>query len=616
MRDVDLAFWRQAFEAENYICEDELLITVSLALKLGRPLLIEGAPGVGKTEIAKVLARVLETELIRLQCYEGLDESKALYEWNYQGQLLKIQLMREANGNPMREEEIFSAKYLLERPLLKAIRSDRQVVLLIDEIDKTDQEFEAFLFEVLSDFQVSIPELGTVKARHLPVVVLTSNQERELSDGLRRRCVYLYIDYPSPEKEQEILRCKIPAAGYRLIWEIATTVHYLRYELDLEKPPSTSETLDWGKVLAEWKIEKMDPQTVRQTLGILLKNHQDMMTFQHKIGFEGLCTMLRSAWDGADLAAKGDSLLARAIKKKEPSAVTAFLRIPWQFLKRVAVAKPNHKAIFGTACRDFALQLKQGAPQSGGEGTHEERTRRHMKPAELERINPADLPGIIRRLRRVFRNLRVVPSRRSKMDPTARMLDVRKSILRSLRYGGDWIPFAFRRRKLRQPNLVVLCDVSASMIQHVGFTVPLLFALSHSTAKVNAFVCAGDLEPVTGYFKQTSDFASAVDRLLQETTQVGRGTQLARSFQQLLQQPDIRLASSTCLIVVSDAETIEPDECVRMLKRLAGRVRKVLWLNTQSRDLWNRAVVGELRRHCGMEICTSLNQTIRCLNRL
>jgi hypothetical protein len=282
----------------------------------------------------------------------------------------------------------------------------------------------------------------------------------------------------------------------------------------------------------------------------------------------------------------------------------------------VAVAKPNHKAIFGIACRDFALQLQQGAPQSGGEGTHEERTRRPATPPELERINPADLPDIIRRLRRVFRNLRVIPSRRSKNDPSAQVLDVRKSILRSLRYGGDWIPFAFRRRKLRQPNLVVLCDVSASMIQHVGFTVPLLFALSHSTAKINAFVCAGDLEPVTAYFKQTLDFASAVERLLQETTQVGRGTQLARSFQQLLQQPDIRLTSSTCLIVVSDAETIEPDECVRALKRLAGRVRKVLWLNTQRRGLWNKAVVGELRRHCSMEVCTSLNHTIRCLNRL
>ena len=292
------------------------------------------------------------------------------------------------------------------------------------------------------------------------------------------------------------------------------------------------------------------------------------------------------------------------------------MRTPWQFLKRVAVAKPNHKAVFGIACRDFALQLQQGTPQSGGEGTHEQQKRQQTTAAEIERINPADLPGIIRRLRRVFRNLRVVPSRRNQSDPGAHALDVRKSILRSLRYGGDWIPYAFRRKKLRQPHLVVLCDVSASMIQHVGFTVPLLFALSHSTTKMNAFVCAGDLEPVTAYFKQTQDFAAAVDRLLQETTQVGRGTQLARSFQQLTQRQELRLTSATCLIVVSDAETIEPEQCVKALKRVASRVRKVFWLNTQRRNLWNKAVVGELRRYCSMEVCTSLNQTVRFLNRL
>ena len=313
---INLAFLRDAFEAENYICEDDLLITVSLALKLGRPLLVEGAPGVGKTEIAKVLSNVLETELIRLQCYEGLDESKALYEWNYQGQLLKIQLVRDSTQAHLREGDIFTAKYLLERPLLRAIRAEKQVVLLIDEIDKTDQEFEAFLFEVLSDFQVSIPELGTVKASHTPVVVLTSNQERELSDGLRRRCVYLYIDYPSREKESEILRRKVPDAGKRLIWDIAAAVHYLRYELDLEKPPSTAETLDWTKVLSEWKAEKLEPVQVQQTLGVLLKTHQDMTTFIQKIGFDGLCALLRRKWDGADLEAKADSLLARALKKK------------------------------------------------------------------------------------------------------------------------------------------------------------------------------------------------------------------------------------------------------------------------------------------------------------
>ena len=263
------------------------------------------------------------------------------------------------------------------------------------------------------------------------------------------------------------------------------------------------------------------------------------------------------------------------------------------------------------------MQLRQAAPQGGGEGTRDEQAvRRPAQATELARIDPTDLPAIIRRLRRVFRNLRVVPSRRIKNDPTARQLDIRKSILRSLRYNGDWIPFAYRRRKLRQPQLIVLCDVSASMIQHVGFTVPLLFALSHSTAQIHAFVCAGELEPVNAYFKQTMDFSLAVERLLQDTRQVGRGTQLARSFQQLLHQPGVRLSSSTCLIVISDAETIDPEECIKALRQISVRVRKVLWLNTQQRGLWNRSVVQPLRRYCSMEVCTSLNQTIHSFNRL
>ena len=314
--DNNAAFLRQAFTAENYICEDELVITVSLALKLGRPLLIEGAPGVGKTEIAKVLAVAMETELIRLQCYEGLDESKALYEWNYQAQLLKIQMIREAGCDHPVEEELFSARYLLERPLLKAIRSPQRSVLLIDEIDKTDEEFEAFLFELLSDFQVSIPEMGTIRAVHIPVVVLTSNQERELSDGLRRRCVYLYIDYPSPEKETAILQLKAPGAPDRLVWEITTAMQFLRQELDLEKPPSTAEAIDWTTVLVDMGCRQLTPETVKQTLGLLLKNHHDFLVFAKTIGYEGFCSMLRKRWDGADLDAKGDSLLARAVKKK------------------------------------------------------------------------------------------------------------------------------------------------------------------------------------------------------------------------------------------------------------------------------------------------------------
>ncbi len=217
---------RSGFESNGYIAEDEITVPVYLALRLEKPVLITGAPGVGKTEIAKVLAGVFETDLIRLQCYEGLDESKALYEWNYQRQLIKIQLIRDSGSGESMERDLFSQEYLLERPLLKAIQAPKKAVLLIDEIDKTDEEFEAFLFEVLSDFQVSIPELGTLKSRHIPVVVLTNNGERELSDGLKRRCVFLFIDFPSVEKEIRIIRVKVPEAGERLAEEVALAMNY------------------------------------------------------------------------------------------------------------------------------------------------------------------------------------------------------------------------------------------------------------------------------------------------------------------------------------------------------------------------------------------------------
>lgn len=313
--DMDAKCLRQVFAAENYICEEDLIITVSLALKLGRPLLVEGAPGVGKTEIAKILATALETELIRLQCYEGLDESKALYEWNYQAQLLKIQMIRESHGESSIEEELFSPRYLLERPLLKAIRSPQRSVLLIDEIDKTDEEFEAFLFELLSDFQVSIPEMGTVRAVHIPVVVLTSNQERELSDGLRRRCVYLYIDYPSQEKETEILQLKAPGISESLVWEITAAMKYLRQELALEKPPSTAEAIDWAVMLVDMECGELSPEIVQHTLGLLLKSHHDMAVFTQSIGCEGLCAMLQKRRIGVDSSQEVASL-ASVLKKK------------------------------------------------------------------------------------------------------------------------------------------------------------------------------------------------------------------------------------------------------------------------------------------------------------
>lgn len=284
---------RRAFEANGYIGEDEIIVTIFIALRLGKPLLIEGAPGVGKTEIAKVLASIYRTELIRLQCYEGLDENKALYEWNYQRQLIRIQVAREAKDGCAVEDDLFSDKYLLERPLLKAIRSEQVSVLLVDEIDKCDEEFEAFLFEVLSDFQVSVPELGTIKAKHVPIVVLTSNGERELSDGLKRRCAYLYIDYPSVDKEIKILTTKVPEVGDYLAEQLAKAMYYLRHEVDLKKKPSISETLDWARAVLTMEADRLSPELINQTLNLILKNKEDIDVFRETCGADKLANISR-----------------------------------------------------------------------------------------------------------------------------------------------------------------------------------------------------------------------------------------------------------------------------------------------------------------------------------
>lgn len=262
----------------NYIAEDEIVVPLFLSIQLQKPLLITGAAGVGKTEIAKVLASIFDMDLVRLQCYEGLDENKALYEWNYQKQLLHIQGKKE-NAN-----DIFSDEYLLSRPILKALRSEKQCVLLIDEIDKTDAEFEAFLFEVLSDFQVSVPEMGTVKAKERPIVILTSNGERELSDGLKRRSVYLNIEYPTIEKEVAIIKAKAPELGNELTVQLARGVAYLRDKLSLKKNPSIAETLDWAQCLLEFNADRFTEKLIADTLNVLLKDDEDYVEFRKNGG--------------------------------------------------------------------------------------------------------------------------------------------------------------------------------------------------------------------------------------------------------------------------------------------------------------------------------------------
>ncbi len=271
---------KKQLDQANYIYDDILATTLSVALELGRPLLIEGAAGVGKTEIAKVMAQALDRDLVRLQCYEGLDESKALYEWNYQKQLLSIQMNKE---KPEQDTtSLFSDEYLLERPLLRSIRSEKPVVLLIDEIDKADEEFEAFLLELLSDLQVSIPEVGTIRAKTVPFVVLTSNRARPLSDALRRRCAYLYIQYPDLDKELAILRAKVPHVDDRLAAQVAVAVQKLRSNEAILKKPSIAETLDWARALDALGIRELTPDAMRQTAGFVLKNSEDLAIWEEE----------------------------------------------------------------------------------------------------------------------------------------------------------------------------------------------------------------------------------------------------------------------------------------------------------------------------------------------
>jgi MoxR-like ATPase len=258
--------------AQGYVSDPSLSMSLFLALKMQRPLFLEGAPGVGKTEVARVLSRAFETELIRLQCYEGLDVHHALYEWNYQRQLLRLQAGQKEDLG-----EIYSDEYLLKRPLLQAIdpERDKSAVLLIDEIDRADDEFESFLLELLENFQVTIPEIGRIEAVHPPIVVLTSNRTREVHDALKRRCIYCWIDYPSFDKELSIVSMKVPGLSEHVQRQAVTLIQKLRHE-DLLKPPGVAETLDWAQALMHLGVSELETADVQKTLGVVLKNREDI----------------------------------------------------------------------------------------------------------------------------------------------------------------------------------------------------------------------------------------------------------------------------------------------------------------------------------------------------
>eukprot|EP01037_Dinobryon_pediforme_P002431 gene2431-2467_t len=626
----------------GYVADSGIATALWLMDSLQRPLLLEGEAGVGKTEVAKALASIHGSELIRLQCYEGLDQAAALYEWNYQRQLLAIKA-REGSGEDANriEAQIFSETYLLERPLLAAIRREKAPVLLIDEIDRADEEFEAFLLELLSDFQVTIPEMGTIKATTIPRVILTSNGTRELSDALRRRCLYHYVDFPTIDREVRIILTRLPQIQNTLAHEIAHVVHALRKE-ELRKVPGVAETLDWAASLMglDLKHLKESPEAIHATLICLLKTHEDRVRISPEVvnrlidfevaettsddltaPIERMVAFIHVLRDndfhvGLAESRDGTKILASPLAQK-PHQLCAALKalccsthMDWQKFDRLFdaffLAKGMKTAVRLVGAPEQNNRPKRhfgesGTAQKGSEPDTVSRSDdqsgdnpadglgRKMQAARNAATQTKDLRKIVDAeeiakakdlAERLAHAMRAKLTRRMRARAKGQRLDLRRTIRASISQGGEPVNLVWRQRKPKPLRLVVLLDASGSMELYAPFFIRFMHGVVDSFREAEAFLFHTRLVHIAAALRDRNP-TRAIERLGLMAQGMGGGTKIGESLADFNLWHARRVVHSrSCVMIMSDGyDTGDAGILGREMKRLRQRCKRIVWLN-------------------------------------
>lgn len=620
----------KGLETVQYIAERDLAMVIFLANRLRKPLFLEGEPGVGKTEVACALSRLLGVDLIRLQCYEGLDASTAIYEWNYPKQLLQIRMEEGCSiSTEELEQKIHSPKFIIQRPLLKAIAytGSTAPVLLIDEIDRADEEFEAFLLEVLADFQITIPEIGTIRAKQKPMVVVTSNRTRDVHDALKRRCLYHWIEYPSPEKEYRIITTKFPHIEVSFAEKITRFTQKLR-AVDFSKKPGVTETLDWARALIALHVEYLDDLVVKDTLGCILKHQDDIRKFkQERLMDSGTKASLPQS-----LAAKvtdfANFLRTRGLRAF-PTGVTDALqglatielgnRHDFMTVLRVSLVNnntdwkqfprlfeefwgtqnieqsediPPSKGFSGTHAKHFLDSKKTidifRYPQDGI-GKEEEKVcwKRAiysdvsmLKKKDIGELNQDDLKKAKLALKRIARFFRLEQSRRKKRSRRHVDLDFSRTLRDSLKTGGWPIKLSHRARKARLKRLVILADVSGSMDRYAELVLPFLMGIRGVESRAEVFVFSTTLVCITGIVRNLPQ-EKVIHQLEGEFPEWSGGTKIGLSLHQFNHgEWGRRVNHRTVVLILSDGWDLGNEEILSTeMATLNRKAYRVIWLN-------------------------------------